>query len=147
MTQISRYPLQKQVEERVYEVLMESVAAANNSVSVNCLLEDLLSPTERLMIAKRISIALLLIKKYDQRTISKWLKVSLATVSKVSLVLQKGKGGYQTIIGSLLNKEELNKFIQRIDDAIADFLPPMSRNWRHWRKARWESKISNQKPF
>jgi len=95
MTQVSRIPLRKEVEQRVYEVLMESIAAARSRNTVVRLLDDLLSPTERLMIAKRLSIAFLLLRKYDQRTVSRWLKVSLSTVSKVSLTLQKGRGGYQ----------------------------------------------------
>ncbi|KKU87747.1 hypothetical protein A3A64_02200 [Candidatus Gottesmanbacteria bacterium RIFCSPLOWO2_01_FULL_48_11] len=150
MTQVSRYPLRKEVEERVYEVLMESIAAAKTRGTVTKLLNDLLSPTEQLMIAKRLSIALLLIKKYDQRTISKWLKVSLGTVSKVSLALQKGHGGYQAVIGSILRKEELKEFLQKIDDALAAVLGPAgpgSSNWGKWKKERWQSRMDSQKAF
>lgn len=147
MTQVSRIPLRKEIEQRVYEVLMESIAVARSRNTVTRLLDDLLSPTERLMIAKRLSIALLLLKKYDQRTISRWLKVSLGTVSKVSLALQKGRGGYQAVIGSILRKEELKALIEKIDDALADMFPPVSRDWHHWRRQRWEAKIADQKPF
>ncbi len=147
MTQVSRIPLRKEVEMRVYEVLMESIAAAKSRDTVSRLLGDLLSPTERLMIAKRLSIALLLLKHYDQRTISRWLKVSLGTVSKVSVMLQSGKGGYLAVVGSLLRKEELKAFIQKIDDALADMFPPVGRDWRSWRKRRWEAKMASQKAF
>jgi hypothetical protein len=99
------------------------------------------------MLAKRLAIALLLLKKYDQRVISRWLKVSLTTVSKVSLTLQTGKGGYQLIIGSMVRKEELHAFLRKIDDALADLLPPAGRNWSNWRRARWQEKIERQKPF
>ena len=126
---------------------MESIAAAKSHGIVNNLLDDQLSPTERLMIAKRLSIALLLMKKYDQRLISKWLKVSLATVSKVSLALQSGRGGYQSVIGSILRKQELKAFLDKIDDAIADMFPPRHRNWSHWRRQRWEEKLARQKAF
>ncbi len=147
MTQVSKIPLRKEIEKRVYDVLMESVAAARSRDTVARLLNDLLSPTERLMIAKRLSIALLLLKKYEQRTISRWLKVSLTTVSKVSLTLQTGKGGYHTVIGSILRKEELKALIEKIDDALADMFPPVGRDWRSWRRRRWEAKIESQKPF
>ncbi len=147
MTQVSRIPLRKEVEQRVYEVLMESVAAAKTRGTVEKLLSDLLSPTERLMIAKRLSIALLLLKRYDQRTISRWLKVSLGTVSKVSLVVQNGNGGYQSVIGSLLRKEELKTLLGKIDDALADMFPPAGQDWHSWKKRRWESKLEEQKAF
>lgn len=148
MTQVSRVPLNKEIEKRVYEVLLESIAVARTHETVNKLLDDLLSPTERLMIAKRLSIALLLMKHYDQRKISQWLNVSLGTVSKVSLALQKGNGGYQSVIGSILKKEELKAFIQKIDDAMADFFPPpVGRDWSHWRRSRWEAKMKDKKAF
>jgi uncharacterized protein YerC len=147
MTQVSKIPLRKEVEKRVYEILMISIAQAKASDTVQKLLDDLLSPTERLMLAKRLAIALLLLKKYDQRVISRWLKVSLTTVSKVSLTLQTGKGGYQLIIGSMVRKEELHAFLRKIDDALADLLPPAGRNWSNWRRARWQEKIERQKPF
>jgi uncharacterized protein YerC len=147
MTQVSRIPLRKEIENRVYEVLMESIAAASSRTTIMKLLDDLLSPTERLMIAKRLSIALLLLKKYDQRMISRWLKVSLGTVSKVSLALQNGRGGYRQVIGSILRKEDLKEFINKIDDALAELFPPAGRNWSHWRRKRWQDKMKSQKPF
>lgn len=147
MTQVSRVPIRKEVESRVYEVLLESIAAAGARKTVNTLLSDLLSPTERLMIAKRLSISLLLIKGYDQRTISKWLKVSLGTVSKVSLVMQTGHGGYQSVIGTILRKENYHTLLQKIDDAMAHIMPPAGKNWSHWRRARLRDKIQNIKAF
>lgn len=142
MTQVSRIPLRKEVEQRVYEVLMESVAAAKSHDTVSRLLDDLLSPTERLMIAKRLSIALLLYKHYSQRTISKWLRVSLTTVNKVSFSMQIGQGGYRSIIESILRNEELKGFIQKIEIAIGElFLPKTDR--RHW--TDHELKLSREK--
>ena len=138
--------MRKEVEQRVYEVLMESVAAAKSHDTVSRLLDDLLSPTERLMIAKRLSIALLLLKHYDQRTISKWLKVSLGTINKVSLSMQVGRGGYQAVIGSILRKEELKGFIRKIEAELSTLLLPKTDR-RHWQKIRWQTKVGNQKAF
>lgn len=141
MTQVSRIPLRKEVEQRVYEVLMESVAAAKSHDTVSRLLDDLLSPTERLMIAKRLSIAFLLFKKYDQRTISKWLKVSLGTVNKVSLMMQVGKGGYLMIIKSIVSKEELKGFIEKIELTFATMLLLPKNDRRRWNQELWDKKI------
>lgn len=147
MTQVSRYPLRKEIEERVYEVLLESIATAESKGEVEKFLGDLLSPTERLMIAKRISIALLLLKNYEQRTIAHWLRVSLTTVSKVSLVLQNGTGGYRTVVSSILRKERFQELLEKIDDAIANLMPPANRNWTHWRRERWLAKMADKKAF
>ncbi|MBU1473104.1 hypothetical protein KKB64_04975 [Patescibacteria group bacterium] len=148
MTQVSRIPLRKEIEKRVYEVLLESIVSAKTKQQIQQLIDDLLSPTERLMLAKRLSIALLLLKKYDQRTVARWLKVSSTTVNKISLVLQKGTGGYQKVISLILMKEQLKEYLEKIDDTIANILPPpVGRDWSHWRRKRWEAKIQSRKPF
>lgn len=147
MSQVSRMPLHIEVEKRVFEVLLETVATAQTTTDVDKFLSDLLSPTERIMIAKRISIALLLMKNYDQRTIAKWLKVSLGTVSKVSYFLHHGTGGYKKVVSSVLAKEELQVMLEKIDDAIANLFPPVGRNWSQWRRERWLAKMANKKAF
>ncbi len=150
MTQISKNPLNKEIEKRVYEVLMESIASVRSHDAVSQLLDDLLSPTERLMIAKRLSIAFLLFKKYDQRTISKWLKVSLGTINKVSLAMQIGKGGYLMIIKSIISKEELKGFIEKIELTFATLLLLPKNDRRRWNQELWDKKIGDlksKKPF
>lgn len=147
MTQVSKYVVKKDVEERMYEVFLDSVAMVKVRGQVEKLIDDLFSPTEKTMLAKRLSIALLLFKKYDQRTIAKILRVSLATVNKISLALQKGTGGYKMVVSTIAKQEKFHAFLMKIDDTIADLFPPTHRNWSHWRRERWEEKMRNQKPF
>lgn len=131
-------------------MLMESIASVRSHDAVSQLLDDLLSPTERLMIAKRLSIAFLLFKKYDQRTISKWLKVSLGTINKVSLAMQIGKGGYLMIIKSIISKEELKGFIEKIELTFATLLLLPKNDRRRWNQELWDKKIGDlksKKPF
>ena len=148
MTQVSKYPLRKEIEQRMFEVFLDSIGMVTTRDHVQKLIDDLFSPTERVMIAKRLSIALLLLKKYDQRTVAKLLKVSLGTVNKVSLLLQKGSGGFEIVINAILKQEKFNDFLEKIDDTIANIMPPpKGSDWKHWRRERWEAKIRNQKPF
>src|SRR3989338_11266779 len=147
MTQVSRIPLRKEIEKRIFEIFLSSLAKVRHRQEVENFINDLLSPTEKTMLAKRISIAFLLAKKYDQRTISKTLKVGLETVSKVSRSMRSGKGGYRMVAGNIMRNEKLNEFVQKIDDFINDVFPPKGRDWRKWRKDRWEEKKRNQKAF
>jgi len=146
MTQVSRRLLRKDVEDRVYEVLLESIASVKSKGAVDKLLDDLLSPTEKIMLAKRAAIALLLAKKYNQRTIATFLRVGLETVSKVSRIMQKRTGGYELVVSGIIRNEKLTAFLEKIDDALAELFKP-HRDWSSWRKARWEAKIRNAKPF
>lgn len=148
MTQVSRRLLKKDIEERIYDVLLESIASVKSKGSVEKLLDDLLSPTEKLMLAKRVSIALLLMKKYSQRTIADLLKVGLETVNRVSRTMQKGTGGYGVIASTIIRNEKLKEFLEKVDDTLANLLPPpKGTDWKHWRRVRWEEKINSQKPF
>lgn len=146
MTQVSKYPVRKEIEERMYEVFLDSVAMVKTRGQVEKLIDDLLSPTERTMLAKRFSIALLLLKKYDQRAVSSILKVSLTTVNKISRALQKGTGGYGMVINAIVRQEKFHAFLEKLDDILADFVT-MGRKMPHWRRERWEAKIRDQKPF
>jgi len=147
MTQVSKKFLKKDIEARVYEVLLESIATATSKGSVAIFLDDLLSPTEKLMLAKRLSIALLLSKGYNQRSVCSILKVGLETVNRVSRSMQKGSGGYAQVTKTIIQNEKLKSFLQKIDDTLADILPPSHRNWSSWRRERWEEKVKATKPF
>ncbi|MBI2404979.1 hypothetical protein HYV22_02265 [Candidatus Gottesmanbacteria bacterium] len=147
MTQVSRYPLRKEIEHRMGEVFLDSIGMVTSRKQVENFIEDLLSPTEKVMLAKRLSIALLLLKQYDHRTISKILRVGLETINKVNRSLQKGKGGYQMVLGAVIRQEKYHEFLQKIDDFLADLLPPAHRDWSKWRKERWVTKLRNTKPF
>ncbi len=147
MTQVSRLPLSAVIEERVYEIFLDSVTEVKTTDDVKKFLDDLLSPTEKIMLAKRLSIAFLLHKGYHQRSICRILKVSLGTVNKVSLGLKLGGEGYQKVIRKILAKEGMEDFWHKIDDFINDVFPPKGRNLGSWRSERIRTKISRRKSF
>lgn len=146
MTQISKYPLRKEIESRMYEIFLDTLASVSTRTQVLKLIQDWLSPTERVMLAKRLSIALLLLKKYDQRSISKLIHVGLETVSKVSGNMKHGEGGYEMVLKSFLKQKKADAFWEKVDELLADLMPP-HRNWSHWRKDRWDEKVRKKKAF
>lgn len=147
MTQVSRIPLRKEIEKRVFEIFLTSLARVSQKEQVETFMQDLLSPTEQLMLAKRLSIAFLLHKGYDQRSISKILKVSLSTVNRVSLRMQLGGLGFKKLITEIIQSEKMDKFWSKLDNLITGIVPPKGRNWRHWRQEQWQKKINREKAF
>lgn len=147
MTQVSKIPLRKEIEKRIFEIFLTCLAKVRFKDEVDKFVQDLLSPTEQLMLAKRLSIAFLLHKGYDQRSICRILKVSLSTINRVSLKLQLAGEGYQKVIKEIIRDEKFDEFWQRLDDFISDIVPPKGRNWSQWRQERWRAKIARQKPF
>lgn len=96
MTQISKYPISKAIEKRIFEIFFGTIVNLKNSNDVASFLEDFLTPTEKMMLAKRLAVAVMLAKGYDYREIKKTLRVSFQMVANVSLWLKyKGKG-YQS---------------------------------------------------
>lgn len=147
MTQVSRIPFRKEIEKRVFEIFLISLARVRQKQQVEIFIQDLLSPTEQLMLAKRLSIAFLLHKGYDQRSISSILKVSLSTVNRVSLRMQIGGTGFKKLIAEIIQSEKMDEFWNKLDDLITGIVPPKGRNWRHWRQEQWQKRINRQKPF
>lgn len=118
MTQLSKYPLEKSLEIRVHEILDDALASLTTREEIEQFLGDLLSPTEKLMLAKRLSIALLLEKGFDYREITKILKVSSSTIGAVA-VWRKIRGrGYKRVIDKLLQIEKWNKVV----DGVTEYL-------------------------
>src|SRR3989338_6618179 len=98
MTQVSKYPISKEVADRLFEVFIKSLLNVRNNREAQDFVYDLFSPTEKIMLAKRIAIAFLLLKGYQYREISKLLRVSLTTIGSVNLSLKLGRGAYQKIL-------------------------------------------------
>ena len=117
MSQVSRRILNKQVEEKVFETLWEAISQVRDKKEIQSFLGDLLSPTERVMIAKRLAIAVLLLKGRSYETIKDFLKVSTETVAKISIIL-KINNGYKIAINKVIRTEAGRQFWQDIEDLL-----------------------------
>ena len=117
MTQVSRRKIPRDIETRMYETLWETFSGLKSSGDIRLFLDDLLSPPEKIMIAKRLAIATLLSKRYEYQVITDLLKVSTATISKVSLALNH-KEGYRVAINKVARSEASREFWQGIENLI-----------------------------
>ncbi len=81
------------------------------------ILEELLGPEERIMIAKRLSILILLLEGMSLYKISRLLKVSPTTAERVKLQLEEGV--YDTIVGLLgKNKQSYFSILETLDAVL-----------------------------
>jgi len=104
---------------KLYRLFFEIFSRSDDQEGFLSLIDDLLSSTEKIMIAKRIGIIYLLIKKVDYRTIAETLKVSTATVLFYSVVLQEKQTKIVDTIKQMLRKEKALNFL---DDLFAEIL-------------------------
>lgn len=113
MPQVSKRKLSRDIESKITESLLEAISQVRSKAEVSIFIEDLLTPTERIMVSKRLSIAILLLKGWNYDSIKDLLKVSSETVSRIALIL-KTKKGYRVAMEKLLNTEAGRQFWQDI---------------------------------
>jgi len=147
MAQVSKYPLRKEIEERIFEVLLKTIADLKKPEEVDEFLEDFLSPVEKIMLAKRLAIVVLLGKGYDYRGIREILKVTPGTVSGVNLKLKYGGRGYKKVVEKFLGEEKIEKLFEKIDEVLFQTLPPKGRSWKEWGRKKWLAKMESNQPL
>ncbi len=132
MSQISKYPISKNVSDRIFNIFIKSLVKANSKTAQK-LVNDLFSSTERIMLAKRLAIAFLLMKNYEYREISKLLRVSLGTIASVNRSLSLGNSGYQIILESINKEEGLDKFFLDTADKLLSIPAKSGMGSGSWR--------------
>lgn len=95
----------KDIERKIRKAFTKALADISSQDEMESYIFDLLTPTERIMLAKRLAIAALLIKEVPYQVISDHLNVSTATVARVNLWLKTAGDGYRLAIGRIKGLE------------------------------------------
>src|SRR3989344_1037615 len=136
MPQISKYPISDAVYSRIFDIFLDTVSDLRGKKKVSDFINSFLTPTEQIMLAKRLAIAFLLAKGYDYRDISTILRVSTGTVSRVA-INYKNKQSFSIVVEQMLKKEEIAEFWQDVGKIAADLFSvggSKSGSWRYLRE-------------
>lgn len=150
MTQVSKRVLQKEVEDRILDLFWTSLSMLSTKQKVAYFLDDLLTPTEKLMIGKRLAIAFMLLKGYDYPAINNRLKVSDSTIWTIKVALTHRGKGYRMAIEQIMSKEKWERFWEDLDNFFEQALPPRyGTNWKEARRKQWarRTKIERKRSF
>ncbi|MBI4066926.1 hypothetical protein HY407_00970 [Candidatus Gottesmanbacteria bacterium] len=120
MSQVSRRFLKKDIEDRITKILEEALVSCSTTSEASEFIEDLLTPTEKIMLAKRLAISFLLIKGYTYSSIESTLKVSDSTVGFVALQLKHKGTGLRKIIHKLYKKQQWRNFLDDLGEAAVE---------------------------
>ena len=118
MSQVSRKYLPPKVSGQIFEMFISTLSSLSSRDAGSSFVEDLLSPTEQIMLGKRLAIAYMIKKGYSQRSIVGTLKVGLSTVNKISLTLKGKNNGYQLVVDRMLRVEKIRSFFDKIEEKI-----------------------------
>ena len=136
MARISKKLINEETLTKIYRLFYEVFSRYESKEDFLLILEDILSPTEKVMIAKRIGIIYLLIKKADYRDISDLLRESSATVVFYAAIFYKRNSRVVNIINNMLKKEKVLNFL---DDLFADLMIHPGIYKSHW-QMHWDHK-------
>lgn len=134
MARVSRFKLKDAALEKIFRLFFEVVGRKNNIEDFQKVINDILSPNERVMISKRVAIIYLLLKGIEYNIICDVLKVSPSTVAKFSLLLEKSEGIKEAFQRMLLS----DKMSLMINE-IFDFIIPPGTYGASW-SAAWDRK-------
>lgn len=124
MTKVSRRILDKDLEKRIFELFITTILNLKQQKDVEDFIEDLLSPTEKIMLVKRLAIAMLLTKGYTYDEIDDKLKVSRPTIMNVSYWLRHGRGGYQKVVERIVRDQKREALFESIEEILLRLSPP-----------------------
>lgn len=122
MAQISKYRLFAKEEAEIKSLFTEIIALLSNHDDITAFLDDFLTPTERIVLSKRITIALLLKQGCPYDVIKKTLKVSAPTISDVSLKLKYSGKGYHKILDKILMEKKIKGIFDQIENFALEAL-------------------------
>lgn len=131
MPHVSSKKLNSRLLEKLSGKLLAVLGQAQNKKLLSVVTNELFTRTEKVMLAKRLAIILMLANNIPQHRVVEILKVSPTTVSKTSLGIDIGK--YTAILKiSKKEKIDLEKLVWNIL-TIGGIMPPKVGR-KYWRK-------------
>lgn len=114
MTHVSRNPIEKDVYFHILDALIWLLSDLKSTQQMKQFLGDFFTKTERLMLAKRLALAGMIIEGYNDEVIHKVLKVSSATIYRMREKLDRGNEGLKKAMGRVLQKENLQEILEDV---------------------------------
>lgn len=139
MVRNSRFVLSDDLLEKVFDLFFEVMGNTSSKNEFRKIFFDLLTPAERIMLAKRVAIIYLLMKKIEYYNICDRLKVSSATVSKIALLMEKSEG----IVPAFKQIVKIDKVKIFLEEVFNNIFAP-GKTGVDW-KIAWENKINLEK--
>lgn len=116
--QVSKQGVTKRVEKKIFRSLYQVLADIKQPEAVERFFSDILSPTERTALAKRLAIANYLRKNQSYDAIRNDLKVSSATIATVQGWMEKGNPGLEMALKAVEADEWAEDLAEKISDSV-----------------------------
>ncbi|MEK7147933.1 MAG: Trp family transcriptional regulator [Patescibacteria group bacterium] len=140
MPHISKKKLDKKTSGKIFGKLITILARAQNEKRLALILDELLTETEKIMLAKRLAVVLMLAGNTPQHRIAEALYVSPSTITRFSLGIEIGK---YDLIQSISKKDrvDLEKIIWLLLTAGGIMPPRIGR--KYWRRKGFKATLEH----
>lgn len=138
MAQISKRPLGAEVRREMFQAFFRALAKISDEAAMAKILDDIFTPTEKVMIAKRVMAAILLDRGYPYHKIGEFLKMSPTTINTVQREIRKKGEGYRLIFSLFPKRSKVDDIFEAADRLLARMIPPIkgSRSSLHrWKRS------------
>ncbi len=110
MPHVSRWKLQKNEEKNLLSAFRLVLAKLTKDEDVDAFLNSLLTSTEKIMLAKRLAIVVLIEEGLTESQISESLHVTRVTVEKMQYFYEGHGQGYKLALNKLEQQKQLDQF-------------------------------------
>ncbi len=121
MTHVSKNPIEKDVYYQIFYSFNWLLTNLQSEGEMKLFLYDFLTKTERIMLAKRLAVALLVSRGYETKIITQVLHVSTATVYRVHEWVEHGGKGLSMGFQKLARHEKMQIFWEKVDKFTDDY--------------------------
>jgi len=147
MSQVSKKIISKDLENRIFALLVDCIKETKQKQETAEFLDDLFTRVERTMMAKRLAIAILLLEnKHTQTQIANYLKVSTSTVTRINREITYSGDGLKLILKRIKKKKEFIKIIKELYIDLST-MKGKGRNWSRIGKKKYQAKKDLDQPF
>lgn len=125
MPHVSSKKIKKDNLQKLYNQFSNALEKSARKSWAKLFLHDLLTQTEKIMLAKRFAVVYLLSKDVPSSYISNSLRMSPSTIARMSLKYDIGK--YSSLLKSIENNKDLWNILEKI---LRAGLPPIAGRGR-----------------
>lgn len=118
MPQVSKNPIHKDVFFEIRDDFLWVLAQLKSTTEVKEFFYDFFTKTERIMLAKRLAVAMMIYKNYRYDDIRSVLHVSTSTITRVSNWLDRGGDGVKRVLEKLVHEERMQVFWDKVNRFI-----------------------------
>lgn len=134
MPRVSKRPVKHNILEKISEQLISYIASIKTRRKSELFLTELCTEEERLVLAKRLAIVVMLEHNYSYVTIQKTLSVSPATIARIAEEKDRGRFRYiEKQCGTRYRpKSGEEDFWDMLEEMLRMGMPPMGKGrWRY----------------